>query len=58
MAEQENTSPGTGRFAAYDTTLQRFVGGVHGTSAKAKAAGVKASKANGTEADAIEVREV
>lgn len=55
----ENTDgPGTGRYAAYDTTLQRFVGGVHSTQAKAKAAGAKSAKASGTEADAIEVREV
>lgn len=54
----ENETEGTGRFAGYHTTLERFVGGVHDTKTKAKAAGVKAAKAAGQDAEAIEVREV
>jgi hypothetical protein len=51
----ENTTdegPGTGRYAAYDKDLERFVGGVH--DAKDKAA--KAAKDRGVKR--AEIREV
>lgn len=54
----ENETEGTGRFAGYHTGLARFVGGVHDSKTKAKAAGVRAAKAAGQDAEAIEVREV
>lgn len=50
-AEADDT---TGRFAAYDNRLARFVGGVHDTKAKAKAAAKRA----GVSASDTEVRTV
>jgi len=51
MAEA-GKGPGTGRYAAYDRDLLRFVGGVHESSEEAS----KAGKAAG--AKRIQVREV
>lgn len=55
MAEdnQEQGQPQQ-RYSAYDTKLQRFVGGVHDSEAKAKAA----AKSMGVEASDTEVRKV
>lgn len=44
----------TGRYSAYDTTLGRYVGGVHDSKAKAR----DAAKADGIEGDRVEVVEV
>lgn len=43
-----------GRYSAYDTTYERFVGGVHDTKAKAR----DAAKAKGSEGKHVEIREV
>lgn len=45
---------GTGRFAAFDTRLRQYVGGVHDSEAKAKAA----AKGRGVPASAVTVVEV
>lgn len=48
-----------GRFAAYDTTLQRFVGGVHrGKSARADAGKSDEAKAAKADGHQVEVRQV
>lgn len=53
----ENTpdeSAESGRFAAYDTTYERFVGGVHDT----KTAATEAAKAAGVSGKRLEIRGV
>lgn len=48
----DNAPTDTGRFAAFDTAFGRYVGGVHDSEAKARAAGKRAG------AQAVTVHEV
>lgn len=50
--DEQSTETSSGRYAAYDTTYQRFVGGVQDTKAKAR----EAAKAAGH--STVEIREV
>jgi hypothetical protein len=54
MAENDQQDEGRTRYAAYDTKLQRFIGGVQDSESKAKAA----AKAMGVEPSDTQVRKV
>lgn len=52
----QDAGPGTGRYAAYDLTLARFVEGIY--TSKAEAAEAAEAKDEALTGDRVEVREV